>query len=168
MSLLSRPHRVALAAGTIGLALVASACASTDAKPSAGGGSASAAPECAAFTQYGNHAGKTVSIYSPIRDAEADLFEQAWKPFADVHRNEDRLRGLRRVRGSDPGPGRRRQPARHRVLPAARPAGALRQGRQAQAGPAEVETLAEEDWSADWTKYGTVDGTSTAPRWAPA
>ena len=90
MSLLSRPHRVALAAGTIGLALVASACASTDAKPSAGGGSASAAPECAAFTQYGNHAGKTVSIYSPIRDAEADLFEQVLDAVRGLHRDQDR------------------------------------------------------------------------------
>ncbi|AWS45728.1 ABC transporter substrate-binding protein [Streptosporangium sp. 'caverna'] len=158
MSLLSRPHRVALAAGTIGLALVASACASTDAKPSAGGGSASAAPECAAFTQYGNHAGKTVSIYSSIRDAEADLFQEAWKPFATctgmkiAYEGSGEFEAQIQVRadgGNPPDIAFFPQPG---LLERFAKAGKLKPA------SAEVKKLAEEGWSPDWAKYATVDG----------
>ena len=158
MSLLSRPNRVVLAAGTIGLALVASACASTETKPSAGGVSASAAPECAAFTQYGNHAGKTVSIYAPIRDAEADLFEQAWKPFATctgmkiTYEGTGEFEAQIQVRvdgGSPPDIAFFPQPG---LVERFAKAGKLKPA------SAEVKKLTDEGWSADWAKYSTVDG----------
>ncbi len=95
MSLLSRPARLSAIAAGLGLALVATGCGSTggdSAAPSAsaGGGDAASA-DCAPFTEYGKFEGTTVSIYSPIRDAEADLFEQAWGPLRQVHRHQDHL-----------------------------------------------------------------------------
>ncbi|MFF5208211.1 ABC transporter substrate-binding protein [Streptosporangium sp. NPDC000396] len=157
MSLLSHPKRVVLVAGAVGLALVATACGSTETKPSAGGGSAS--PECAAFSKYGDHAGKTVSIYSPIRDAEADLFQEAWKPFAKCTGMKITYEGtgefeaqiqVRADGGNPPDLAFFPQPG---LLERFAKAGKLKPA------PAEVKRLTDEGWSPDWAKYATVGGT---------
>ncbi|MFF3441197.1 ABC transporter substrate-binding protein [Streptosporangium sp. NPDC002721] len=159
MSLLSRPRRTALVAGSIGLALVVTACGSSDPAPSASGGaSAAAAPECAAFSQYGKHDGKTVSIYSPIRDTEADLFEQAWKPFADcvglkiTYEGTGEFEAQIQVRadgGNPPDIAFFPQPG---LLERFAKAGKLKPASE------EVKKLTAEGWSEDWAKYSTVDG----------
>lgn len=159
MSLLSRPNRAVLVAGTIGLALVATACGSPETKPAADGGGSSTSPECAAFSQYGKHEGKTVSVYSPIRDAEADLFEQAWKPFAECTGIKISYEGtgefeaqiqVRADGGNPPDIAFFPQPG---LLERFAKAGKLKPA------PAEVKKLTDEGWSADWAKYATVDGT---------
>ncbi|HEX6683354.1 MAG TPA: ABC transporter substrate-binding protein [Candidatus Limnocylindrales bacterium] len=70
------PRRLLALTGVIGLALTAAAC---------GGGTTAKdnldKPECVAFKDYSGIAGKTVSIYASIRDTEADLLRQSWKEF---------------------------------------------------------------------------------------
>ncbi|MEU3169109.1 ABC transporter substrate-binding protein [Streptosporangium sp. NPDC006930] len=157
MSLLSRSRRTALAAGTIGLALVVTACGSADPTPSAGG-DAGTSPECAAFSQYGKHEGKTVSIYSPIRDVEADRFEKAWKPFADCVGMKITYEGtgefevqvqVRSDGGNPPDIAFFPQPA---LLERFAKAGKLKPASK------EIKELTAEGWSEDWAKYATVDG----------
>ncbi|TKK86441.1 carbohydrate ABC transporter substrate-binding protein [Herbidospora galbida] len=161
MSLLSRPARLSAIAAGLGLALVATGCGNSggdSAAPaaSAGGGDAASA-ECAPFTEYGKFEGTTVSIYSPIRDAEADLFEQAWKPFADCTGIKITYEGtgefeaqiqVRADAGNPPDIAFFPQPG---LLERFAKAGKLKPASE------KVKTLANENWSPDWVKYGTVD-----------
>lgn len=71
----TKARRLSALTGTVALALFAAAC---------GNGATTATdkldtPACAAFKDYTGIAGKTVSIYASIRDAEADLLQQSWK-----------------------------------------------------------------------------------------
>ncbi|GGK64470.1 alpha-glucoside ABC transporter substrate-binding protein [Planomonospora parontospora subsp. parontospora] len=159
MSLLSRPARAALVAGTAGLALVATGCGSSEPSTPAAGGGASTSAECAPFEQFGKHDGKKVSIYSPIRDTEADLFQQTWVPFEKCTGMKISYEGtgefeaqiqVRADGGNPPDLAFFPQPG---LLERFVKAGKLKPA------SAEVKKLAEQNWSADWVKYGTIDGT---------
>jgi alpha-glucoside transport system substrate-binding protein len=115
-------------------------------------------PECAAYKDYTGIAGKTVSVYTSIRDAEADLLQQSWKQWADCtgvkvdyEGNGDFEAQLQvRVQGGNapdiafiPQPG---------LLEKLAKAGSLK-----PAGD-KTQTLAKQNYSADWLKYATVDG----------
>ncbi len=156
MSILTRPARVALVAGAVSVTLIAAACGDSNDDNNT---PAQTSPECAPYSQYGSHSGKTVSIYSPIRDAEADLFEQTWKQFADCTGMKISYEGTGefeaqiqvRVDGGDapdlaffPQPGLLKRFAEaDKLIPA----------------PDKVKTKATEGWTEDWLNYGTVDGT---------
>ncbi|GAA3471211.1 ABC transporter substrate-binding protein [Nonomuraea roseola] len=144
-----------LLVGAVGLALVATGCGSTPTEPEAEG---STSADCAAFSAYGKHDGKKVSVYSPIRDAEADLFQQNWKPFEKCTGMKITYEGtgefeaqiqVRSDGGTPPDLAFFPQPG---LLARFAKAGKLKPA------PAEVKTLAEEGWSKDWLNYGTVDG----------
>ncbi|NUR69842.1 MAG: carbohydrate ABC transporter substrate-binding protein [Hamadaea sp.] len=115
-------------------------------------------PECAAFKDYTGIAGKTVSVYTSIRDAEADLLQQSWKQWADCtgvkidyEGNGDFEAQLQvRVQGGNapdiafiPQPGLLEKLAKAGNL---KPAGD------------KTQTMAKQNYSADWLKYATVDG----------
>lgn len=158
MSLLSRPARAALLASTVGVAMLAAGCgSSTPQAPKADGGAVSA--ECEPYAKYGKHDGKKVTIYSPIRDTEADLFQQNWKTFEKctgmkiTYEGTGEFEAQIQVRvdgGNPPDLAFFPQPG---LLERFAKAGKLK------APPAEVSALTDEGWSADWKKYGTVDGT---------
>ncbi|GAA0397133.1 alpha-glucoside ABC transporter substrate-binding protein [Acrocarpospora corrugata] len=156
MSLLSRPARItAIAAG---LTLIASGCGSSETTtPPAAAGSASVSAECEPFAEYGSFAGKTVSIYSPIRDTEADLFQEAWAPFAKCTGMKITYEGtgefeaqiqVRSDAGNPPDIAFFPQPG---LLERFAKAGKLK-----PASP-KVKELTDTNWSADWAKYATVD-----------
>ena len=79
----SAPARRSLLAlvATAGLALGGVAACSSDTGSNSSDNLSK--PECAAYKDFTGISGKTVSVYTSIRDAEADLLQQAWKPFAD-------------------------------------------------------------------------------------
>lgn len=154
MSILTRPARVALVAGAVSVTLIAAACGDSNESPPA-----QTSADCAPYSQYGSHSGKTVSIYSPIRDTEADLFEQTWKKFSECTGIKISYEGTGefeaqiqvRVDGGDapdlaffPQPGLLKRFAEADKL---KPA------------PDKVKTKATENWSESWINYGTVDGT---------
>ncbi|MCP2322459.1 alpha-glucoside transport system substrate-binding protein [Hamadaea flava] len=115
-------------------------------------------PECAAFKDYTGIAGKTVSVYTSIRDAEADLLQQSWKQWADCtgvkidyEGNGDFEAQLQvRVQGGNapdiafiPQPG---------LLSKLAKAGNLKPAAE------KTQAMATQNYSGDWLKYATVDG----------
>ncbi|MEV0270144.1 MAG: carbohydrate ABC transporter substrate-binding protein [Hamadaea sp.] len=115
-------------------------------------------PECAAYKDYTGIAGKTVSVYTSIRDAEADLLQQSWKQWADCtgvkidyEGNGDFEAQLQvRVQGGNapdiafiPQPG---------LLEKLAKAGNLKPAAE------KTQAMATQNYSADWLKYATVDG----------
>ncbi|MEO3859452.1 ABC transporter substrate-binding protein [Acrocarpospora sp. B8E8] len=157
MSLLSRPARITAVAA--GLALIAAGCGSSEntTTPPAAGGSTAVSAECQPFAEYGSFAGKTVSIYSPIRDTEADLFQEAWAPFAKCTGMKITYEGtgefeaqiqVRSDAGNPPDIAFFPQPG---LLERFAKAGKLKPA------SAKVKELTDTNWSADWAKYATVD-----------
>jgi alpha-glucoside transport system substrate-binding protein len=154
MAVLKRGRR-ALALGVAGLALVTAGGCSSGKASTADKNSA----ECEPYKPYQGHDGKTVSVYSTIRDAEADAMQAAWKPFSDCTGIKIDYEGTGefeaqiqvRVDGGNPPdlaffpqPGLMERFARANKL---KPA------------PARVKEVAEKNWSKDWIGYGSVNGT---------
>jgi alpha-glucoside transport system substrate-binding protein len=81
----ARPTRARrAAAGLVGLALAATACGTGGSdNDSEGQPAASVKPGCEEFADYQGSSGKTVSVYTSIRDAEADAYVETFKKFED-------------------------------------------------------------------------------------
>jgi alpha-glucoside transport system substrate-binding protein len=154
MAVLMRGRR-ALALGVVGLALVTAGGCSSGTTPTADKNSA----ECQPYKPYQGHDGTTVSVYSTIRDAEADAIQAAWKTFADCTGIKIDYEGTGefeaqiqvRVDGGNPPdlaffpqPGLMERFAKANKL---KPA------------PVKVKEIAEKNWSKDWIGYGSVNGT---------
>ena len=155
MAVFARPRQAFVIAGVLGLALSATACGTGDDKKSSNADSA----ECAAYEKYQGHDGKKVTIYASIRDAEADLLEQSWKQFENCtgikidYEGSGEFEAQLQVRvdgGNAPDLAFIPQPGLVKRFADARQA----QGRSAPT----PRPLAEQNCSADWLKYGTVDG----------
>ncbi|MGA8788720.1 MAG: extracellular solute-binding protein [Paenarthrobacter sp.] len=136
------------------LALTLSACSGDG----GGGGSTAGSDDCSAYESYGKHDGKTVSVYSTIVDIEATNLEESWKQFEDCtgitikyegSKEFETQIGVRAQSGTAPDVGIFPQPG---LLATQARAGYLKPAPQA------VSDLVDKNWSADWKKYGTVDG----------
>lgn len=114
--------------------------------------------DCATYEEFGDFTEErpSVSIYTPITDAEADSYEAAWAPFVECTgiqvmyegSNEFEAQIEVRVSGGD--------------APdiAAFPQPGLMARYQDQMVPAspELQARATEGWSEDWLQYGSFDG----------
>lgn len=124
-----------------------------------GASSGDASADCADFEAYGSHPGTTVTLFSSIRDQEADQLQQTFDQFTactgiTVQHNgvgEFEQQIVVQVEGNNapdlaifPQPGLlQRMVATGKVVK-----------------PSEqVEKNVDEGWSEDWKAYGTVDGT---------
>ncbi|MGK5675167.1 ABC transporter substrate-binding protein [Micromonospora sp. URMC 106] len=150
----ARSRQALAIAGVLGLALSATACGTGDDKKSDTAGSA----ECAAYEKYGDNDGKKVTIYSSIRDIEADRLEESWKQFENCtgieidHEGSGEFEaqlGVRVDGGNAPDLAFIPQPG---LLKRFADSGKLK-----PAG-AETKKTAEENYPADWLKYSTVNG----------
>ena len=140
------------------LALSLAACSS------GGGGGTTTTADCSAFSSYGKLDGKTVSVYSTIVDTEATNLETAFKPFEDCtgatikyegSKEFETQIGVRAKAGNAPDVAIFPQPG---LMADQAKAGNLKPA------PKAVSDLVDKNWSADWKKYGTVDGVFyTAP-----
>lgn len=126
---------------------------------SGSGESGDASADCSAFEDYGSHPGTTVTLFSSIRDQEADQLQQTFDKFTEctgitVQHNgvgEFEQQIVVQVEGNNapdlaifPQPGLlKRMVGTGKVF----------------AAPAAVESNVDEGWSSDWKEYGTVDGT---------
>ena len=164
--------RISKRAGT-GVAAIAAVAAMTLAACSGGGdisgGSGStgtggqsgttAGADCADYEVYGSHPGTTVTLFSSIRDREADQLQQTFDKFTEctgitVQHNgvgEFEQQIVVQVEGNNapdlaifPQPGLlRRMVGTGKIV----------------APSAATEANVDEGWSEDWKAYGTVDGT---------
>ena len=126
------------------------------------GSSSSSDPDsadCAPYKAYQGHSDTTVSIYSSIRDVEADRLEESWKKFSDCtgitieHEGSGEFEAQLNVRvdgGNAPDLAFFPQPG---LL------GSLAKEGKIKKPSAKTQQAAAANWSADWVKYGTVDGT---------
>ncbi|MGR6321728.1 ABC transporter substrate-binding protein [Micromonospora soli] len=151
----ARSRQALAIAGVLGLALGVTACGTGNDKKS---GKASSA-ECAAYEKYQGHDGKKVTIYSSIRDIEADRLDQSWKQFEDCtgididHEGSGEFEaqiGVRVDGGNAPDLAFIPQPG---LLKRFADAGKLK-----PVG-ADTKALAEQNFTPDWLKYSTVNGT---------
>lgn len=145
-------------AATGALALALTGCSSS------GGGAETSDVDCSAYESYGKHEGKTVSVYSTIVDVEATNLEEAFAPFEQCtgatikyegSKEFETQIGVRAKAGNAPDIAIFPQPG---LMADQAKAGNLKPA------PKAVSDLVDKNWSADWKKYGTVDGVFyTAP-----
>lgn len=154
MAVFARPRQALAVAGVLGLALSVTACGTGDGKSSDKADSA----ECAAYEKYQGNDGKKVTIYSSIRDIEADRLDESWKQFEDCtgieidHEGSGEFEaqlGVRVDGGNAPDLAFIPQPG---LVKRFADAGKLK------AASADTKAMAEQNYSADWLKYGTVNG----------
>ncbi|MDG4828919.1 ABC transporter substrate-binding protein [Solwaraspora sp. WMMD1047] len=154
MAVHPRPRQALVIATALGLALSAAACSSDDSSSSSDPDSA----ECAPYADYQGHDGESVSIYSSIRDTEADLLEESWAQFVDCtgidieYEGSGEFEAQLQVRvdgGNAPDIAFIPQPG---LLARFAESGALKPA------SAETKAMAEENYPADWLKYSTVGG----------
>jgi alpha-glucoside transport system substrate-binding protein len=148
-------RRIYALAGVAALALTAAACKS-------GGGTTNdnlSKPECAAYKDYTGIAGKTVTIYASIRDTEEDLLKQSWKDFENCTG----------VKINYEGSGEFETQIKVRVdggrapdiafVPQPGVVEYFAKGGKLKALGDKAKTTATTNYSADWLKYATVNGT---------
>lgn len=144
----------ALLVGGLSMALLAGACGS-------GGMGADADRDpvkCARYERWGGNEGKTVSVYTSIRDAEGKLQEKSYDTFEECTGIEIKYEGSggfedqlpTRVQAGDapdlayvPQPGLLRS---------------MVETGQVKVAPPEVSALVDRNFDSAWREYGTVDG----------
>jgi alpha-glucoside transport system substrate-binding protein len=140
-------------AGALGLAMALSACSSDDSDSSSG------SKECAAYSQYGNLKGKSVSILTSITTPEDISQKASYKPFEKCtgakikyegnQSFEDQLR-VRTAAGNPPDIAYVPQPGLLAQMVATG---------KAKPAPAEVGQNTDKFWTPEWKTYGSVNGT---------
>lgn len=160
-------------AGTAALALVLGACGDSGGGDLGGGGGGGTTngggtggevtAECEAFADFGSFDGETVTVFSSIREVEADALQEIFDEFGDCvnltieHNGSGEFESQIRVQAEGnnapnlaifPQPG---------LL-----GNMVNEGYVKPAGDS-VVAQAQDGWSQDWLNYGTVDGTFYAP-----
>jgi alpha-glucoside transport system substrate-binding protein len=154
MSVRTRRGRVVVA-GALGVALALTACGDDGDDEAAGTGTT----DCAAYEQYGDLKGKTVTIYTGIVTPEDTPHINSYKPFEDCTGATIKYQGdkafeaqvlVRAKAGNPPDLAIVPQPGLLQQLVAT-----------GAAKPAPTETAANVDkfWDPAWKGYGSVDGT---------
>ena len=147
------------AAGLLGLSLAATACGTGGSSGSAEGDpDASLPPGCEAYADYAGSSGTQVSMYTSIRDIEADRFVQSFEEF-------EKCTGIKiNYEGSGEFEAQLNVKVQGGNAPdiAFIPQPGLLQ-RFVQAGkvkevPEETASNVDEFWSEAWKEYGSVDG----------
>ncbi|MDO5720449.1 MAG: ABC transporter substrate-binding protein [Actinomycetaceae bacterium] len=150
-----------LAAGAAATALVLAGCSGSNDLKGGGseGDSAGSDTDCSAFEEYGTFDGETVTLFSSIREVEADQLQETFDKFTEctgitvTHNGVGEFESqiLVQVEGGNapdlaifPQPGLLQRMVKDGHVLAA---------------PAEVEAKVDEGWSEDWKAYGTIDDT---------
>jgi alpha-glucoside transport system substrate-binding protein len=140
------------------LALALAACSGGDSGTPSAGGAATDDPACAAYTQYGDLSGTTVTVYATFIDTEGAEYEQSFDQFEyctgatiayEGSRDFEAQLPVRIEAGAAPDIAILPQPGLLRTV--------VGTG-QVLAAPAAVAANVDQYWSASWKAYGTVDG----------
>lgn len=154
-----RRRHVAAAAGGLGLLLALTACG--DGGGDGGDGAEGAGDtDCAAYEQYGDLEGKTVSVYTSIVTPEDKPHIDSYKPFEECTGAKVNYEGSKefeaqlvvRVKsGNAPDIAYVPQPGLLQTL--------VKDTQAVKPAPEAVEKNVDEFFGEDWKNYGTVDGT---------
>ncbi|KQO02939.1 MULTISPECIES: ABC transporter substrate-binding protein [unclassified Arthrobacter] len=148
-----RSRRLMVPVAALSVSLLALAGCGSGGNDSAGSGDA----DCADYETYGTFDGAEVSVYSTIVDLEAELLENSWADFAECTGIEVAYEGSKEFETQI---GVRAQGGTAPDLAIFPQPGLLAdQASNLVAAPQAVSDLVDENWSEDWKKYGTVDGT---------
>jgi len=153
----------AVVAGALGATLALAACGvgssgSSSSSSSSGAAASNTDPACAAFASYGTFPGKSVSVFTSILAPEDAQHKKSYEQFTKCtgikinYEGSNTFEAALKVRvqgGNAPDLAYIPQPG---LL-----ANLVKQG-AVKPAPAAVEKLVDTNWSADWKKYGTVDG----------
>lgn len=161
-------RRISAMAGVAAVALVLAACGGaddlgggTDAGSDNGAddnGNGEVSAECEPFAEYGTFDGETVSLFSSIREQEADQLQDTFDLFTECtgitvqHDGSGEFEQQVVVQaegGNAPDLAVFPQPGLLERM--------VEDGHVIEA-PAEVEAKVDEGWTEDWKSYGTVDG----------
>jgi alpha-glucoside transport system substrate-binding protein len=155
---MKKRRSLAALAGIAAISLTAAACGGSDdssGDSTAGGGSS---VDCAAYKQYGDLKGKTVSVYTSIVAPEDEPHKNSYKPFEQCTGATIKYEGSKefeaqlpvRVRGGNaPDIAYVPQPGLLKTL--------VSTGKVIEA-PAETAANVDKFFGEDWKAYGTVDG----------
>ncbi len=162
---MNRKRRTAAIAGGLGLALGLAACMPSDAGDDAGseggGDTAASSEDCAAYEQYGDLEGTTVSVYTSIVEPEAEEQVNSYKPFEECTGATIEYEGSREFEaqllvrlqaGNQPDIAYLPQPGLLRTIVEQVPEAIV-------PAPEAVSANVDEFFSESWKNYGSVDGT---------
>lgn len=148
------------AAGASSAALLLTGCSSgSETATTDGGSSAAADDKCAAYTQYGDLSGKTISVYTSIVAPEDAPHIDSYIPFEEctgadvVYEGSKEFEAQLKVRaeaGNPPDIAYIPQPGLLKTL--------VDDG-YVKPAPEAVSKNVDEYWGADWKAYGTVNDT---------
>jgi alpha-glucoside transport system substrate-binding protein len=161
---INRKRRTAAIAGGFGLALSLAACMPSNSgdDSAAGAGDSSASSEdCAAYEQYGDLSGKSVSVYTSIVDPEQTQQENSYKKFESCTGADIKYEGSREFEaqilvrlqaGNAPDIAYLPQPGLLKTIVEQTPDAIV-------PAPDTVSKNVDQYFSESWKNYGTVDGT---------
>ncbi len=160
MTTTSRSRWLAAIAGASSIALALTGCSSSDDTATDGASAtASGADKCAAFAQYGDLSGKTVTVYTSIVAPEDQMHIDSYKPFEECtgatieYEGSKEFEAQLKVRvkaGNPPDIAYVPQPGLLATL--------VKEG-AVKTPPAETAANVDKNWNTDWKDYGSVDGT---------
>ncbi|MFC7877893.1 ABC transporter substrate-binding protein [Isoptericola sp. NPDC057391] len=160
----ARRRALALAAGGAGLALVLAACSDPDGEGGVGEEETSAASaeiDCAAYEEFGDLDGKTVSVYTSIVDPEGATQQASYDAFEEctgvtieyeASREFEAQLQVRVKAGNAPDIAYLPQPGLLNTIVTNYPD-------VIKPAPESVAANVDEFWNETWKGYGTVDGT---------
>ena len=157
-----RRRAVAAASGLVGLSLALTACGDGGGSDTAGGegGGGSTDAECAAFEEYGDLSGKTVSVYTSIVAPEDQPHIDSFIPFEECTGADVTYEGSKEFEAQLVVRIRSGNPPDIAYIPQPGLLGTLvRDTDSVVPAPEGVEANVDEYFSEEWKGYGTVDDT---------
>ncbi|UFS57950.1 ABC transporter substrate-binding protein [Subtercola endophyticus] len=154
---ITRAKRVIIPlAGVAAVALALTGCTG-DAPASSTGTSAAG---CEDYADYGTFTGSpTVNIYGTIVDVEADQLNQSWADFEKCTGITIKYEGSQEFETQINVRAQGGNPPDLAIFPQPGLLAKMVDGGYIKAPAKSVEDNVDKNWSADWKKYGTVDGT---------
>ena len=147
-----RRSLVLVSGAATAFALVLSGCA-------AGGGSTDVPEGCEAFADYQGSSGTEVEIYTTIISPEAELFQESFTEFEDCTGISINWNGSKEFEAQLPVRVAGGTAPDLAVFPQPGLLAAMVATGEMVAAPEAVASSVDENYTADWKNYGTVDGT---------
>ena len=146
------------AVGIVGMTLAMSGCGSSS-SGSSGSSSASGSADCAAYSQYGDLKGKTVTVYTSIVTPEDTPQINSYKPFEKCTGATIKYEGSKEFEAQLPVRVKAGDPPDIAYIPQPGLLKTMVETGKVKAAPAGVSANVDKYFGKDWRTYGSVNGT---------